>query len=282
MDTFTDDSEHFQQVFIRDKWYPFGPAEINAYLGTPNHQAVPYPNPHLLAAALTHNKAVTWPQNGLKSLQLTTVYSVLLCLASANWIPAVRQHFVSDQLVALLYKIRNGLPFNLGDLIFSHIIKTFLKKKEAKVHLPYPSLIFGVLQDHGFKPYKDEVVTPHDNVYLYDDRLTQRDHYDDRASLSLPPAIAMSTPLVSAPATSEDTVSASLPGSRPVPKEPHSVASQLATISGLGNLRDAQLKEIARMEEIHAQILADTGAASSGSDYEDDDDDSDSGTPSAR
>ncbi|XP_019171340.1 PREDICTED: uncharacterized protein LOC109166896 [Ipomoea nil] len=258
----------FHQVFIRGTWYPFGPTEINAYLGTPNHPASPDPSPHLLATALTHNKVVSWSSDGISSLKLTTVYSVLLRLASANWVLAVRRH-----------------------------------QKEAKVHLPFPCLIYGVLQDHGFMPYKEEVITTPNNAYIFDDRLKQRGHYDDRASLDQLPAIPPPAPLVSAPASSTDTTSASRPGSRLVPKEPptlvdrrqivltleasiaqvqQSVTPQQATISGLAKLRDAQLEEIARIEAIHARVLADTGAASSDSDSEDEEDDSDSGTPSAR
>ncbi|XP_019158026.1 PREDICTED: uncharacterized protein LOC109154753 [Ipomoea nil] len=302
LDTFTEGSARFHQVFIRGTWYPFGPTEINAYLGTPNHPASPDPNPHLLATALTHNKVVSWPSDGISSLKLTTVYSVLLRLASANWVPAVRRHQVPEHLAGLLYKIRNCLPFNLGMVIFSHLM-SFLQKKEAKVHLPFPCLIYGVLQDHGFNPYKEEVITTPDNAYIFYDRLTQRGHYDDRASLDQLPAIPPPAPLVSAPASSTDTASASRPGSRLVPKEPptlvdrrqivltleasiaqvqQSVTSQQATISSLAKLRDAQLEEIARMEAIHARVLADTGAASSDSDSDDEEDDSDSGTPSAR
>ncbi|XP_019153564.1 PREDICTED: uncharacterized protein LOC109150047 [Ipomoea nil] len=248
----------FHQVFIRGTWYPFGPTEINAYLGTPNHPASPDPSPHLLATALTHNKVVSWPSNGISSLKLTTVYSVLLRLASANWVLAVRRHQVPEHLAGLLYKIRNRLPFNLGMVIFSHLM-SFLQKKEAKVHLPFPCLIYGVLQDHGFMPYKEEVITTPDNAYIFDDRLTQRGHYDDRASLDQLPAIPPP-----APASSTDTTSASRPGSRLVPKEPptlvdrrqivltleasiaqvqQSVTPQQATISGLVKLRDAQLEE---------------------------------------
>ncbi|XP_019198901.1 PREDICTED: uncharacterized protein LOC109192659 [Ipomoea nil] len=246
-------------VFIRGTWYPFGPTEINAYLGTPNHPASPDPSPHLLATALTHNKVVSWPSDGISSLKLTTVYSVLLRLASANWVLAVRRHQVPEHLAGLLYKIRNRLPFNLGMVIFSHLM-SFLQKKEAKVHLPFPCLIYGVLQDHGFIPYKEEVITTPDNAYIFDDRLTQRGHYDDRASLDQLPAIPPPAPMVSAPASSTDTTSASRPGSRLVPKEPptlvdrrqivltleasiaqvqQSVTPQQATISGLAKLRDA-------------------------------------------
>ncbi|XP_019163597.1 PREDICTED: uncharacterized protein LOC109159939 [Ipomoea nil] len=302
LETFTEGSARFHQVFIRGTWYPFGPTEINAYLGTPNHPASPDPSPHLLAAALTHNKYVSWPRDGLPSLKLTTVYSVLLRLASANWVPAVRRHQIPDHLAGFLYKIRNRLPFNLGMVIFSHLM-SFLQKKEAKIHLPFPCLIFGVLQDHGFHPYKEEILTTPDNAYLFDDRLTQRGHYDDRASLALLPVIPPPAPLHSAPASSADTASASRPDAKRIPKEPttlvdrrqilltleasiaqvqQSVASQQATIAGLENLRDVQLKEITRMEAIHAQIIAHTGAATSGSDSEEGDDDSDSGTPSAR
>ncbi|XP_019177736.1 PREDICTED: uncharacterized protein LOC109172941 [Ipomoea nil] len=274
LDTFSEGSPRFQQVFIWDKWYPLSPVVINSYLGTPNHQAAPDPSPNLLVAALTHNKVVTWPGTGLESLKLTTIYSVLLRLASTNWMPVVRHHLVSDQLAALLYKIRNRLPFNLGEIIFGYLAQ-FVRHREPKVHLLFPSLIFGFLQEYGFKPYKDEVVIANDSVYKYDVRLTHKDHYDDRATLMITPDAPTVTPSVSAPASSADTASA--PNLRPtaVFKEPQtlmdcrqivltlqasiaqirtSVASQQITIDDLEKLLGAQLEEIARMEAIYAWI----------------------------
>ncbi|XP_019189392.1 PREDICTED: uncharacterized protein LOC109183785 [Ipomoea nil] len=298
LDTFSEGSPRFQQVFIRDKWYPLSPAVINSYLGTPNHQAAPDPSPNLLAAALTHNKVVTWPNTRLESLKLTTVCSVLLRLASTNWMPAVRHHLVSDQLAALLYKISNRLPINLGDFIFGHLAQ-FVQHREPKVHLPFPSLIFGLLQEHGFKPYTDEVVIANASVYKYDDRLTNKDHYDDRATLLITPDAPTTTPSVSAPASSADTASAPNPRPKTVIKEPQtlmdrcqivltlqasiaqvrtSVASQQIIIDGLEKLLGAQLEEIARMEVIYARIRSNTGAGT-GSISESDE--SESGTPSA-
>ncbi|XP_019155018.1 PREDICTED: uncharacterized protein LOC109151873 [Ipomoea nil] len=298
LDTFSEGSPRFQQVFIRDKWYPLSPTAINSYLGTPNHQAAPDPSPNLLAAALTHNKIVTWPNTGLESLKLTTVYSVLLRLASTNWMPAVRHHLVSDQLAALLYKIRNRLPLNLGEIIFGHLAQ-FVRHREPKVHLPFPSLIFGLLQEHGFKPYTDEEVITNASIYKYDDRLTNKDHYDDRATLLITPGAPTATPSVSAPASSADTASAPNPRPTTAIKEPQtlmdrrqivltlqasiaqvrtSVASQQITIDGLEQLLSAQLEEIARMEAIYARIRSNPGAGT-GSISESDE--SESGTPSA-
>ncbi|XP_019190542.1 PREDICTED: uncharacterized protein LOC109185001 [Ipomoea nil] len=298
LDTFSEGSPRFQQVFIRDKWYPLSPTAINSYLGTPNHQAAPDPSPNLLAAALTHNKIVTWPNTRLESLKLTTVYSVLLRLASTNWMPAVRHHLVSDQLAALLYKIRNRLPLNLGEIIFGHLAQ-FVRHREPKVHLPFPSLIFGLLQEHGFKPYTDEEVITNASVYKYDDRLTNKDHYDDRATLLITPGAPTATPSVSAPASSADTASAPNPRPTTAIKEPPtlmdrrqivltlqasiaqvrtSVASQQITIDGLEQLLSAQLEEIARMEAIYARIRSNPGTGT-GSISEKDE--SESGTPSA-
>ncbi|XP_019190307.1 PREDICTED: uncharacterized protein LOC109184725 [Ipomoea nil] len=302
MDTFTTGSTHFQQVFIWDKWYPFGPAEMNEHLGRPTQQKVPDPSLHLLAAALTHNWEVSWPSTGLKSLKLTTVYFVLLRLASANWIPAVCPYFISDQLVLFLYKIRNRKPFNLGEMIISHIM-SFVKKNEAKIHLPYPNLIFGVLKLQGFKPYKDETMIQHDNTYIFDDWLTQNQHYDDRATLSALPASPAPTPPVSAPGSSSDTTSAPVSESGAMPKEPPtllarrkivatvqesiaqlqcSIASQQATISELEKILGAQLQEITRLENIHARILVDNRDVATDTRTYEDEDDSVSGTPSAR
>ncbi|XP_019197215.1 PREDICTED: uncharacterized protein LOC109191099 [Ipomoea nil] len=301
LDTFSEGSPRFQQVFIRDKWYPLSPAVINSYLGTPNHQAAPDPSPNLLAAALTHNKIVTWPNTGLESLKLTTVYSVLLRIASANWMPAVRHHLVSDQLAALLYKIRNRLPINLGETIFGHLA-LFVRHREPKVHLPFPSLIFGLLQEHGFKPYTDEVVIANDSIYKYDDRLTNKDHYDDRATLVIIPNVPSATPPVSAPASSADTGSAPVPRPSAVIKEPQtlmdrrqivltlqasiaqirtSVASQQITIDGLEKLLGAELEEIARMEAIYARLRSTTSTAGADTGSVSESDESESGTPSA-
>ncbi|XP_019180211.1 PREDICTED: uncharacterized protein LOC109175403 [Ipomoea nil] len=301
LDTFSEGSPRFQQVFIRDKWYPLSPAVINSYLGTPNHQAAPDPSPNLLAAALTHNKIVTWPNTGLESLKLTTVYSVLLRIASANWMPAVRHHLVSDQLAALLYKIRNRLPINLGETIFGHLAH-FVRHREPKVHLPFPSLIFGLLQEHGFKPYTDEVVIANDSIYKYDDRLTNKDHYDDRATLMITPNVPSATPPVSAPASSADTGSAPVPRPAAVIKEPQtlmdrrqivltlqasiaqirtSVASQQITIDGLEKLLGAELEEIARMEAIYARLRSTTSTAGADTGSVSESDESESGTPSA-
>ncbi|XP_019153454.1 PREDICTED: uncharacterized protein LOC109149918 [Ipomoea nil] len=152
VDTFTIGSSRLHRIFIRNRWYTFGPAEINAYLDRPSQVQSADPNLNLLTAVLTHNKQITWPDSGLRSQELTTVYSVLLCLASANWLPVVRVHLISEPLALLLYKIRNRLTFDLGEIIFSHILAYHSKKKEAKIHLPYHCLIYGVLIAQGFRP----------------------------------------------------------------------------------------------------------------------------------
>lgn len=49
-----------------------------------------------LAGILTHNQIVEWPSTGLRSQNLTTVYSVLLRLATTNWLPSVNANIVYE------------------------------------------------------------------------------------------------------------------------------------------------------------------------------------------
>ncbi|XP_019173391.1 PREDICTED: uncharacterized protein LOC109168966 [Ipomoea nil] len=290
MDTFTNGSSRFHKVFIRNRWYAFGLAEINAYLDRPSQVQSVDLDLNLLIAVLTHNKRIAWPENGLKSQELTIVYSILLRLASANWLPAVRVHHFSEQLALLLYKIRNRLTFDLGEIIFSHILAYHVKKKEAKIHLPYPCLIYGLLLAQGFRPYNDEQVTKSDIAYVFDDRLTQFSHYDDRDSLypSSVPTPPLSAPVLLVPkeVSLSESESAPVTATTAIPKKSptlllrSSIASQQATLSGFDKLLEEQLREIFRLETIHANILAASRNRTSAID--DDATSSDSGTPSAR
>ncbi|XP_031108653.1 uncharacterized protein LOC116013140 [Ipomoea triloba] len=255
------------EIFIRDKWFPFSPKEINTYVRRSVHENSVDPSPNLLAAALTHNGVISWPNAGLKAQQLTTVYSVLLRIATANWIPTVHTNFVSEKLALLLYKVRNNLAFVLGEIIFSHL-KTFLtKKKESKVHLPFPSLIYGMVKLHGFQPYTDEVISENSNIYVFYERLAQGHHYYDRATLIIPSAPIALLDITSVPVSTSSTVL----------KEPttlldrrqlvatiltslahlrSSVASQQATITELEVILENQTQEITRLENIHTRIIA--------------------------
>nr|GLL29803.1 uncharacterized protein LOC109181161 [Ipomoea trifida] len=107
-------------------------------------------------------------------------YSVLLRLAATNWLPSVNANLMYEKMAFLLFKIRNKLDVDLGSVIFSHIMSFTKRKKEAKVYLPYPSLIYGVLSAQGFTPYDHEPILENEHFYQFDLRLAQGHHHDDR------------------------------------------------------------------------------------------------------
>nr|GMD88400.1 uncharacterized protein LOC109166029 [Ipomoea batatas] len=71
-------------------------------------------------------------------------FAILLRLATTNWLPTVIVDTVSKKMVVLLFKIRNNIQFDVGELIFHHIMG-FCHGwgKEDKVLLPFSSLIYG-------------------------------------------------------------------------------------------------------------------------------------------
>nr|GMC74048.1 uncharacterized protein LOC109191099 [Ipomoea batatas] len=177
-------SAHFHEIFIRNKWYSISPASINKYLQRSSNDFAVTMSSNSLAGFLTHNQIVEWPSTGLRSQNLTAVYSVLLRLAATNWLPSVNANIVYEKMGVLLYKVRNKLDVDLGSINFSHIMTFTKKKKEAKIYLSYPSLIYGLLSSQGFKPYDYEPILDNDQVYRVDPRLAQGNHFDDRVSLT--------------------------------------------------------------------------------------------------
>lgn len=61
----------------------------------------------------------------------------------------------------------NKIHFDLGGIFFSHVMG-FSKKKDAKIHLPFPSLIFRILKSQGFEPYKNEKLLGISRKYTVD------------------------------------------------------------------------------------------------------------------
>lgn len=171
-------------MFVRESWYDFSPEIINYYFNTPTHEDAFVADMDLIAKDLTHTHNSTWPEGDVKSRFLTSVYSVLLRIAVCNWLPTLSGHMVPKRMVVLLFKIRHRIAFNLGELIHSHII-AFTHKREKKIRLPFPNLIYGILHKQGFQLYPDEEVIAVDSCSIVDKRLHQGLHVDDCDSLRL-------------------------------------------------------------------------------------------------
>ncbi|XP_019161162.1 PREDICTED: uncharacterized protein LOC109157776 [Ipomoea nil] len=107
-------------IFIRGKWYVFGPDVINEYYGLKGVDEEEITDWDLVARTLTG---------------------------------------VGKQLAALLFRIGTKMSIDLGKWIFYHFL-TLIHQREQKVRLPYPNLIFGVLTTQGLVPMPSEIISP--------------------------------------------------------------------------------------------------------------------------
>nr|GME10083.1 uncharacterized protein LOC109181161 [Ipomoea batatas] len=184
------DSDHFHNVFLRRHWYDFSPAVINDFFDRTEVDVQFSPDYDLIASSLSNSHYRTWPkrdikksgkQGDLESSFLPSSYAILLRMATTNWLPPmVTVHSVSKKMVVLLFKIRNNIPFNLGELIFDHIMAfRHGQGKEDKVLLPFSSLIYGILCKQGFRKHPQEEELSPTSVYSIDKRLFFKSHLDD-------------------------------------------------------------------------------------------------------
>nr|GMD06175.1 uncharacterized protein LOC109181161 [Ipomoea batatas] len=183
------DSAHFHNVYIRRHWYNFSPAVINDFFDRTEVDVQFSPDYDLIASSLSNSHYRTWPkrdtkkpgkQGDIESSFLPSSYAILLRMATTNWLPTVTVHSVSKKMAVLLFKIRNNIPFNLGELIFDHIMAfRHGHGKEDKVLLPFSSLIYGILCKQGFRKHPQEEELSPTSLYSIDRRLFFKSHLDD-------------------------------------------------------------------------------------------------------
>ncbi|XP_019166199.1 PREDICTED: uncharacterized protein LOC109161996 [Ipomoea nil] len=168
------------QIFIRGKWYVFGPDMINYYYGLKGVHEGEIKDWDLVAKTLTGGQTDTWPtaeKDYLPSSQLTSKYVILHRLALHNWLPSAHFHTVGKQFVALLFRIGTKMSIDLESWIYYHIL-TLIHPREQMVQLPFPNLIFGVLTTQGLEPMHSEVISPA-LLYTVDPRLLIGGHIRD-------------------------------------------------------------------------------------------------------
>ncbi|XP_031106192.1 uncharacterized protein LOC116010829 [Ipomoea triloba] len=196
-------SSLYGRVWLRGNEYNFNPSVINMYLGI---DASDIEDPDLGANTIT--KIITggtysyWPSetNMLPAKSLTTKYAILHKIAMTNWMPNEHRGGLNLPMANLIYRIRKGIPVDLGDLIFKHVA-SFRKPatKESKVKLPFPCTIYGVLYAQGFRLEQNKPMeTP--KVRLIDARLKQGSHVLDifpEHGSSSAPALNLDVPYTS-------------------------------------------------------------------------------------
>ncbi|XP_019190738.1 PREDICTED: uncharacterized protein LOC109185210 [Ipomoea nil] len=212
------------QIFIRDKWYVFGPDMINESYGLKAVHEEAITDWNLVAKTVTGGQTDTWPtgeKDYLPSSQLTSKYVILHRLALHNWLPSAHFHTVGKQLTGLLFRIGTKMAIDLGAWIYYHIL-TLIHPREQKVRLPFPNLIFGVLTTQGLEPMPSEVISP-TLLYTVNPHLLTGGHIRD-----VTPVIAPST-------TDADTVADDSPHAKDVQLSLRLKArvSELETVHGI-------------------------------------------------
>ncbi|XP_019157747.1 PREDICTED: uncharacterized protein LOC109154401 [Ipomoea nil] len=175
------------QIFIRWKWYDFGPDVINKYYGLPTVQEEAVTEWDVVAKTLTGGHTTSWPtgdKDYLLSSHLTSRYVILHRLAKHNWLSSAHFNTVGKLLAGFLFRIGTKMQCDLGKWIFYHVL-TLIHPREQKVRLPFPNMIFGILTSQGLKPMPSEVISP-TLLYTVDKRLLSGDHIKDVVPVTAP------------------------------------------------------------------------------------------------
>ncbi|XP_057775460.1 uncharacterized protein LOC130994435 [Salvia miltiorrhiza] len=143
-------SKKYGKIFYKNKIFTLTPSIINGVLGTPDVKSTKVKNMDKVATVITGGKVWKWLKP-MKSSTLSYLYSALFKVMTLNWIVSTNSTVVTQQHGILLYCIGEGLPFNLGQVVFDQIAAS-----SQLSGLPFPSLIFRFLRSQGVK-VKDSV-----------------------------------------------------------------------------------------------------------------------------
>lgn len=94
---------------------------------------------------------MSWQTDNIPALNLIAKYDILHKIVLFNWMPSGYSTTVRKDLVDLMYRIGHSILVDLGSRIFNKIFSFVEHRKEAKVNLPFPILIYGVILHEGFK-----------------------------------------------------------------------------------------------------------------------------------
>ncbi|VFQ59368.1 unnamed protein product [Cuscuta campestris] len=175
--------ENFEKVFVRGKHYDFSPAAVNTFLGMTDELDVQI-GEATMWKELTHGARNSQQStNKVPSSILNSSYSILLRVAACHWLATTHTNTVTKAMGMLLYKIKNGVPINLGKLIVSQIAE-FGKRnyKQNDNGLPFPVLIFQMLLSQGFVKVDADKEEPPEPLLQIDYRHFEGNHFNDMES----------------------------------------------------------------------------------------------------
>ncbi|XP_073019480.1 uncharacterized protein [Primulina eburnea] len=157
-----EDSAKYGRVYVRDRIYNFSPSVINAFYHTPDvEEGEEIPDIHAVISVLTGGMTTVFPDHPKKmsAAKLTSFYSVLHKTSIWNWTPSTNSSTVTRTQALVLFAIGTGRAFNFGKLIFQNTLQ-YAEGDFKKTKLPYPSLIYAILESQGFIANIDEDLCP--------------------------------------------------------------------------------------------------------------------------
>nr|GMD78300.1 uncharacterized protein LOC109169177 [Ipomoea batatas] len=152
---------------------------INAYYGLPGYADYFDKDLNEITKRLTGGHAPYWiSKDSIKESELTSFFAFLHKIAFSNWMPSTNHRYVTKKMAALLFKIDTGVNFDLGQLLFDHIVDA-QNGKAGKKDLVLPNLIYGLLAMQGFQKHSSEYFEAHLVPIKFNQRLLSGSHFDD-------------------------------------------------------------------------------------------------------
>nr|GMC57811.1 uncharacterized protein LOC109169177 [Ipomoea batatas] len=167
------------RVYIRGRMFEFGPASINHYFWSADSDDDFVEDMDQITAKLTGGAKTRWvAKDTIKAVDLTASFALLHKIACTNWMPTKHHSYVKRSMAVLLYKIDQGVKFNLGELLFQQILAARNGANNRK-ELILPNLIYGILVSQGFQKHDTEDYEAQSLLIKVDPRLLHGTHVDD-------------------------------------------------------------------------------------------------------
>nr|GMD66268.1 uncharacterized protein LOC109169177 [Ipomoea batatas] len=149
------------RVYIRGQLFDFGPDSINHYFWSADYDDEFVEDMDQITAKLIGGAKTRWvAKDTIKAVDLTASFALLHKIACTNWMPTKHHSYVKRSMVVLLYKIDQGVKFNLGKLLFQQILDA-RNGANNKKELILPNLICDPRLLHG--THVDNLGAPEDS-----------------------------------------------------------------------------------------------------------------------
>nr|GMC51184.1 uncharacterized protein LOC109169177 [Ipomoea batatas] len=137
------------RVYIRGRLFDFGLASINHCFWSADSDVEFVEDMDQITAKLTGGAKTRWvAKDTIKAVDLTASFALLHKIACTNWMPTKHHSYVKRSMDVLLYKIDQGVKFNLGKLLFQQILDA-RNGTNNRMELILPNLIYDPRLLHG-------------------------------------------------------------------------------------------------------------------------------------